>query len=134
MKLPMQTTALFIGLALLASASAQAQSYDYSTKHALIYKQVTPQQFAALPDTASLAMMCAKCKTVMVLTKRDLATKPGRGSVVEPMPTHACPGCGGKLALKPGGKETEWVHTCKHCGDHAVTCCALVEAGKAGGK
>ncbi|MFA6561302.1 MAG: hypothetical protein WCV00_05285 [Verrucomicrobiia bacterium] len=129
MKSLMQTTALIIGLAFLAAADAQAQGYDYSTKHALTYKQVTPQQFAALPDTASLAMMCAKCKTVMVMTKRDLSTKPGRGSVLEPIATDTCPGCGKKLVLKRGGKETEWVHSCKDCGDHSVNCCALVEQG-----
>lgn len=134
MKLLPRTITLIVALSMLATASAQGQGYDYSTKHALIYKQVTPRQFAALPDTASLAMMCSKCKTVMVMTKRDLGTKPGRGSVVEPIATHTCPGCGGKLALKPGGKETEWVHTCKDCGDHSVTCCALVEGGKAADK
>ena len=134
MKLFLQTIALIVALSALATAHAQSKDYDYSTKHALIYKQVTPQQFAALPDTASLAMMCSKCKTVMVMTKRDLSTKPGRGSVVEPIATHTCPGCGGKLALKRGGKETEWVHTCQKCGDHSVTCCALVEGGKTADK
>lgn len=134
MKLFPQTIALIAALFMLAVASTQGAGYDYSTKHALIYKQVTPRQFAALPDTASLAMMCSKCKTVMVMTKRELGTKPGRGTVTEAMPTHACPGCGGKLALKPGGKETEWVHTCKKCGDHSVTCCALVDAHKASAK
>ncbi|MBI5686723.1 MAG: hypothetical protein HZC54_16780 [Verrucomicrobia bacterium] len=134
MKLSIQAIAVIAALSTLAAAIAQGADHDYSTKHALIYKQVTPQQFAALPDTASLAMMCAKCKTVMVMTKRELGTKPGRGSVMEPMTTHTCPGCGGKLALKPGGKETEWVHTCKDCGDHSVTCCALVEGGKPAAK
>jgi len=134
MKLLPQAVALIVSVSALAVANAQHEGHDYSSKHALIYKPVTPQQFAALSDTASLAMMCAKCKTVMILTKRDLGTKPGHGSAVEPTPAHTCPGCGGKLALKPGGKETEWVHTCKNCGDHAVTCCALVDAHKASAK
>ncbi len=127
MKSLTQTTALIVGLAFLAAVGAQAQGYDYNTKHALLYKQVTPRQFAALPANASLAMMCAKCKTVMIMTKRDLMTKPGRDTVLEPIATDTCPGCGKKLVLKPGGKETEWVHSCKDCGDHFVTCCALVE-------
>jgi predicted RNA-binding Zn-ribbon protein involved in translation (DUF1610 family) len=122
-------------LAFLAPSEARATGeHDYSSKHALIYKSVTPIQFAALPDKTPVAMLCAQCKTVTVLTKRDLATKPGKGVVQEAMPTHACPGCGGALVLKRDSKETTWVHSCKHCGNHTLDCCAPAGSAKAAGK
>lgn len=129
MKNILKTAVVFIGLAVLASADVRAGDHDYSTKHALIYKQVTPEQFASLPDSAPVAFMCPQCKSVEVLVKRDLAAKPGHGSETVAIPTHACPGCGGKFVVKPGSKETTWVHSCKHCGDHDVICCAAMEGG-----
>jgi len=115
-------------------AARAAEEPNYSSKHALIYKSVTPEQFAALPDKTPMAMLCAKCKTVTVLTKRDLATKPGKGTVQEAILTHACPGCSGALVLKRDSKETTWVHSCKHCGDHTVDCCAPLGSAKAPAK
>jgi hypothetical protein len=124
-----------VALAIIAMGEARAaEEHNYNTKHALIYKRVTPEQFAPLPDNTTLAMMCSKCKTVTVLTKRDLATKPGKGTIQEAMPTHACPGCGGALVLKRDSKETAWVHFCKHCGEHAVDCCAPAANAKTAGK
>lgn len=119
---------------LLVAAAHAAEGHNYSSKHALIYKSVTPEQFVALPETTPMAMMCSQCKTVTVLTKRDLATKPGKGVVQEAVPAHACPGCSGALVLKRDSKETTWVHSCKHCGDHAVDCCAPVGGAKAAAK
>jgi hypothetical protein len=119
---------------LLVAAAHAAGEHNYNTKHALIYKSVTPEQFAALPDKTPMAMMCSKCKTVTVLTKRDLATKPGKGVVQEVMPTHACPGCGGALVLKRASKETTWIHFCKQCGEHTVDCCAPASSVKSAGK
>lgn len=120
--------------ALLPVAGAQEKSHDYSTKAWLHYKAVTPKEFKALPETTRVAMSCEKCQTVTTLTKRELSAKPGKGVVVEAMPTHACPDCSGKIALKRGSKETTWLHSCRKCGDHPVICCVAVEGSKSGGK
>lgn len=135
MKLFIHSTVMMLTLAvLLPAAGAQEKSYDYSGKAWLHYKSVTPQEFAALPETVRVAMACPQCKTVTVFAKRDLSAKPGRGVVVEPISTHACPDCNGKITLKKGSKETTWVHSCKKCGDHPAICCVASEDEKAPAK
>lgn len=119
---------------LLPVASAQEKGHDYSTKAWLNYKSVPPKAFEALPETTRVAMACAQCKTVTVLTKRELSAKPGKGAVVEAISTHACPDCSGKIVLKRASKETTWLHSCKKCGDHPVICCVAGEGNKAAEK
>ncbi|MBI5686720.1 MAG: hypothetical protein HZC54_16765 [Verrucomicrobia bacterium] len=120
--------------ALLPAVGAQEKGRDYSTKPWLHYKSVMPQEFVALPETARVAMSCPKCRTVTVLTKRELSVKPGRGAVVEPISTHACPDCSWKITLKRSSKETTWIHSCRQCGDHPVLCCVANDEGKAPAK
>jgi predicted RNA-binding Zn-ribbon protein involved in translation (DUF1610 family) len=87
-------------------------------------------EMQALPDKATIAMACAKCKSVALVTKRDLvAGKPAQGQKEVTIMVHQCPGCGGEMSRKAGTKETAWVHTCSKCGDGSAFCCAT-EPGK----
>jgi len=42
-------------------------------------RKASEKELQALPDNTTIAMACAKCKSVTVLTKRDIGTKPSRG-------------------------------------------------------
>jgi hypothetical protein len=86
-------------------------------------KLETRQAYTNLPAKAQIAMACAKCKSVVVTTKRQLATRPNRGTVDELMIVHRCPGCDGKMVVR-GDKQTQMVHTCSKCGDNSAFCCA----------
>lgn len=104
--------------------TAIAQDARYSTKPWLPMTRIeTEKQFQQLPDKAQIAMACSKCKSVMVTTKRQVATKLSRGTVEESLMVHQCPGCGGTITVR-GDKQTQMVHTCSKCGDDSAFCCA----------
>lgn len=106
------------------TASMSAQEARYSSKPWTALKKVeTPEQFKNLPGKAQIAMACAKCKSVVVTVKRNIASKPSRGTVDDLMTVDQCPGCGGKMVVR-GDKQTEMVHTCSKCGDDSAFCCA----------
>jgi predicted RNA-binding Zn-ribbon protein involved in translation (DUF1610 family) len=117
-------------LALLA-ATVTGQAAVQTSKPWLFKKLESEKQLAELSDDARIAMACSKCKSVTVITKRDLvAGRPGHGQKEITMVVHQCPGCGGEMTRKAGTKETAWAHTCSKCGDDSAFCCAT-ESGKA---
>lgn len=67
-------------------------------------------------------MACAKCKSIVVASKTQLTSKPGRGTADELLTVDQCPGCGGKMVVR-GDKQTRMVHTCSKCGDDSAFCC-----------
>ncbi len=87
----------------------------------------TTNDFVALPDNATIAMSCPKCKSMTMITKEQVATKPGHGTVEAALRVDQCPGCGGKITTEL--KQTKMVHTCSLCGAGAF-CCATTP-GKA---
>ena len=123
--------ALLVALMVL-SLSQQVRAADIKQQPWRQLKEVkSDSEMQALPDNATIAMACAKCKSITIVTKRDLvAGKPGHGQKEVAMVVHQCPGCGGEMTRKAGTKETAWVHTCSKCGDDSAFCCAT-ESGKA---
>ena len=90
----------------------------------------TKQQVDALKTDDSVAMVCAKCKTVWV-TRVKQGVKGAQllmenGQPTELIGTHACKGCNSKLTVTGHAKGdiTELKHSCKTCGDESAFCCA----------
>ena len=111
-------------LAVAAAIGANAQDSSTSSKPWLPFKQVgTVKEFKELPAKTQIAMACTKCKSVVVTVKRNLASKPSRGTVEDLLVVDQCPGCGGKMTVR-GDKQTQMMHTCSKCGDDSGFCCA----------
>ena len=90
----------------------------------------TKAQADALTPDDSLAMVCAKCKTVYV-TRVKQGVKGAEilqagGQPKELIGTHPCSGCDSKLTITGVGKGKEAVfkHSCGKCGDDSAFCCA----------
>lgn len=93
------------------------------------------QQADQVPKGQAVAMVCTKCKTVLL---SDAKTKKGFLGWFQPKTKHECPGCGGEFVMKdvPAGQGgtlsvSEYVHTCSKCGDDSVFCCATKSGGGA---
>ncbi len=129
---------LSVGIIILSIVTSigilKAQDYSKSSRPWGSFKKVeTEKDYEALPDKSKIAMACSKCKSVTVINKKELATKPGHGMVEEVLVVDSCPGCGGKITTKSSGKETAMVHTCSKCGDDSPYCCATKSSEKTHG-
>lgn len=100
-------------------------------EHLLMLQGVsTKQQVDALKTDDSVAMVCAKCKTVWV-TRVKQGVKGAQllnehGQTTELVGTHACQGCKSTLTVvgHAKGDIVELKHSCKACGDESAFCCA----------
>jgi len=109
-------------LTVSAAKVVRAQDASQSTKPWNTLTQIkTTNDFAALPDNATIAMSCPKCKSVTTIIKENVTTKPGHGTVEVALQVDQCPGCGGKITTEL--KQTKMIHTCSMCGAGAY-CCA----------
>lgn len=122
---------------ILSSATISfAQDYSQSSKdhnRKAFQKVETTKDVEALHKNTEIAMACAKCKSVTIIQKKEVATKPGHGTVDEALTVHKCPGCGGKITTKSTSKETQMIHTCSKCGDKSAYCCATKHGKKTSG-
>lgn len=89
----------------------------------------TKKQFDALKTGDTIAMVCAKCKTVWI-TRVQAGPKGAQilnehGKPTEIIGTHACAGCKDTITVvgHKKGDITELKHTCSACGGE-VFCCA----------
>lgn len=96
----------------------------------MLNKVETKEQADALKPSDTMAMVCAKCKTVYT-TRVKQGTKGAQllmagGAPTELVGTHACAGCGGTWTITGVGKgaKTELKHSCSMCGDDSAFCCA----------
>ena len=100
-------------------------------EHLLMLQGIKTQAEAeALKPDDTIAMVCAKCKTVYV-TRVKQGVKGAqllmeKGQPTELIGTHACAGCGGTWTITGVGKGKNSVlkHTCSACGDDSGFCCA----------
>ncbi len=90
----------------------------------------TKQELDALKTDDSVAMVCAKCKTVWV-TRVKQGVKGAEllmanGKTTEMIGTHACKGCNSTITVTGHAKGdiTELKHSCGACGDDSAFCCA----------
>ena len=100
-------------------------------EHMLMLQGVnTMQDVEALKTDDSIAMVCAKCKTVWVSRVKQgvkgaqLLTE--KGQPMELIGTHACKGCNSTMTVvgHAKGDVTELKHSCGACGDDSAFCCA----------
>ena len=100
-------------------------------EHLLMLNKVeTKAQADALKPDDTIAMVCAKCKTVYV-TRVKQGVKGAqllmeKGQPKELIGTHACAGCNSTITITGHGKGKEMVlkHSCGACGDDSAFCCA----------
>src|SRR6266498_1707142 len=129
-------TAMAVGLAMAAwlpnTANAAEQMKPMKGgEHLLMLQGInTKQEVDALKTDDTVAMVCAKCKTVWV-TRVKQGTKGAQllmegGQPKELIGTHACAGCKSTLNVvgHTKGDITELKHSCKACGDDSAFCCA----------
>lgn len=110
------------------SQPAPAQASISSKPWVAFQPIASVEEIQRLQPGDQIAMACAKCKSIVVTTKRQLTTKPSGGTVEEALTVHQCPGCGGMMTVR-GDKQTHLVHTCSKCGDDSAFCCATTPGG-----
>ena len=83
----------------------------------------TRAQAEALKPGDTIAMVCAKCKTVAIQT---VTIEKGHIKHVTPGEKHLCTGCNSYIKVVGVGKESknELRHVCDKCGDSSAFCCA----------
>lgn len=83
----------------------------------------TTNQAADLKPGDTIAMVCTKCKSVMV---HNVTTEKGHIQVMTVGEKHLCPGCNSAITVVGvgKGKKNKVKHTCEKCGDNSVFCCA----------
>ena len=89
----------------------------------------TQAQAEALKPGDSIAMVCAKCKSVVIET---VTMEKGHIKHVMPGIKHLCPGCNSYITVVGSGKDAtrEVKHTCGACGDDSAFCCATTKDAK----
>lgn len=105
-------------------------------EHLLMLQGVnTKQEVDALKTDDTIAMVCAKCKTVW-MTRVKQGTKGAQllmegGQPKELIGSHACAGCKSTLTVvgHAKGDITELKHSCNACGDDSAFCCATKPGG-----
>jgi hypothetical protein len=99
-------------------------------EHLMMLGVNTKEEVDALKTDDSIAMVCAKCKTV-VISRVKQGVKGAQllmegGQPTELIGTHACAGCKSTLTVVgvQKGAHTELKHSCGSCGDDSAFCCA----------
>ena len=103
-----------------AKAAPELKGYERSLQMQGIN---TVAQAKALKTDDTIAMVCAKCKSVVVETvtlEKDHIKHVTSGY------KHLCPGCNSSITVVGHGKDAtrEMTHTCGSCGDGSAFCCA----------
>jgi hypothetical protein len=101
------------------------------SEHLLMLNNIeTKAQADALKADDTIAMVCAKCKTVYV-TRVKQGVKGAqllmeKGQLKELIGTHGCAGCNSTITVvaHAKGDVTELKHSCGACGDDSAFCCA----------
>jgi hypothetical protein len=77
----------------------------------------------ALKPGDELAMVCSKCKSVVI---HRVNTEKGHIKTMTVGEKHLCPGCDSTIEVTGfgKGKHDEVKHVCKACGDESAFCCA----------
>ena len=83
----------------------------------------TPAEAETLKPGDTMAMVCAKCKSVMV---HNVTTEKGHIKVMTVGEKHLCPGCESTITVVGVGHaaKNEVKHICGKCGEDSVFCCA----------
>ncbi len=132
-------TSMVFALAMAASLPLTARAEDEAKpmkpmkggEHQLMLGVNTTQEVDLLKTGDSIAMVCAKCKTVWVARVKQGAKGGAQllmkdGQTRELIGTHGCAGCNSTLTVTghAKGNITELKHSCGKCGDDSAFCCA----------
>ena len=108
-----------------ANAADEAMKPMKGAEHLMMLSHINTQaQAEELKPGDSIAMVCAKCKSVMV---HNVTTEKGHIKVMTVGEKHLCPGCNTYIKVASGGKhgpKDEVKHVCEKCGSDSVFCCA----------
>lgn len=122
--------ALAVALAVWLPAQAQDQTQPMKPmkggEHQMMLNNITTTtQAEDLKPGDSIAMVCPKCKSVVVQT---VTTEKGHIKLMTPGEKHLCPGCNSTITVVGVGKgaKTEVKHVCEKCGGSAF-CCATTK-------
>lgn len=127
MKKILQRLAALAALGLVTAVSLHAElQMKETTKGKRFIWVNSAEQVAKLEKGDAIAMVCAKGKTIQVNWVREK----GHYKFLEPGTAHACAGCGSKIQIRKGTKESEMVHVCKACGSESAFCCATQKDDK----
>src|SRR2546426_207262 len=123
-------TRLCAGMALAVVAAigfagrSQAADQMKGGEHMLHLQEIkTKAEAEALKPGDAIAMVCSKCKSVMV---HNVTTEKGHLQVMTVGEKHLCPGCSStiKVVGVGHGAKNEVKHVCEKCGEDSVFCCA----------
>lgn len=106
------------------SGSARAAEQMKGGPHMLHLQGISTQAEAeTLKPGATIAMVCAKCKSVTV---ENVTTQKGHIKTVTVGEKHLCPGCNSTITVVGTGKDKHDAvkHSCEKCGDDSAFCCA----------
>ena len=106
--------------------AARAAEQENRAHDMLQMQQIKTQAEAeALKPGDSIAMVCSKCKSVMVMT---VTTGMEHIKMMTVGEKHTCDACKGSVEVvgtgKGEGKNQEVTHVCSKCGDDAMFCSA----------
>ena len=129
-RLPLAMTAL-LPFSISAADETKPMKPMKGGEHLMMLNKIeTKQDLDALKTGDSVAMVCAKCKTVWVTRVKQGAKGAeilaAGGQPKELIGTHACQGCKSTLTVvgHAKGDITVLKHSCGMCGDDSAFCCA----------
>lgn len=106
------------------SIRAEEMKSMKGAEHLMMLTAVTtPEEAVALKPGDTIAMACAKCKTIIV---EKVAEEKGHINLMTPGEKHLCSGCQTTIVTVGMGKNShnELKHVCNACGSDMVFCCA----------
>lgn len=115
--------AVFAMAAYFAPSSPAAETMKGGQQLLQMNQINTPAQAEDLKAGDQVAMVCAKCKSVVV---ERVNVEKGHIKTVTVGEKHMCPGCKSTIEVVGQGRgKTDAVkHVCKACGDDSAFCCA----------
>lgn len=118
--------AVALALGVWFSGAARAADDVKAMQHPMNMSHITTQAEAeALKPGDSIAMVCSKCKSVMVM---PVTTEMEHVKMMTVGEKHTCDACKGSVEVvgtgKGEGKNQEVQHVCSTCGDDAMFVCA----------
>ena len=123
--------AMAVWLTTTATAAEEPMRSMKGGEHMLMLQGLnTTAEADALKPEDTIAMVCAKCKTVWTTrVKQGLKGAQllmANGKTTELIGTHGCKGCKSIITVTGKAKAdiTELKHSCGACGDDSAFCCA----------
>ena len=115
---------IVVAVVLTAWLPNRAQAQVRGEGAQMLTRVTTPAEIENLKPGDTVAMVCEKCKSVMVHYVNQ--EWKGHANVMTVGSKHLCPGCNSTITTEGTGKHaTDAVkHVCEKCGSDSVFCCA----------